>query len=57
MNLVYRSQKYFAPVGERFRDFARSYGAERLGGVPPAPAEPRALAGGTKGRATRRGGR
>jgi DNA-binding transcriptional LysR family regulator len=57
MNLVYRSQKYFSPVGERFRDFARTYGGERLGGAPPAPAEPRALAGGTKGRATRRGGR
>jgi DNA-binding transcriptional LysR family regulator len=31
MNLVFRSQKYFSPVGERFRDFAKSYGAEHLG--------------------------
>ncbi len=30
MNLVYRSQKYFSPVGERFREFARSYGAQHL---------------------------
>jgi len=30
MNLVYRSQKYFSPVGERFREFAKSYGAEHL---------------------------
>ncbi len=31
MNLVYRAQKYFSPVGERFREFAKSYGAEHLG--------------------------
>jgi len=31
MNLIYRSQKYFSPVGERFREFAKSYGAEHLG--------------------------
>jgi DNA-binding transcriptional LysR family regulator len=31
MNLVYRSQKYFSPVGERFRAFARSHGAAHLG--------------------------
>ncbi len=30
MLLVYRSQKYFSPVGERFRDFAKSYGARHL---------------------------
>ena len=30
MSLVYRSQKYFSPVGERFREFAKSYGAEHL---------------------------
>jgi DNA-binding transcriptional LysR family regulator len=35
MNLVYRSQKYFSPVGERFRDFAKSYGAEHLGHGSP----------------------
>ncbi len=39
MNLVHRNQKYFSPVGERFRDFARSYGARQLGPVPdPADA-------------------
>jgi DNA-binding transcriptional LysR family regulator len=27
-NLVYRSQKYFSPVGARFRDFAKSYGSD-----------------------------
>lgn len=31
MNLIYRSQKYFSPVRERFRDFAKSYGAQQLG--------------------------
>ena len=30
MSLVYRAQKYFSPVGERFREFAKSYGAEHL---------------------------
>lgn len=37
MNLVYRNQKYFSPVGDRFRAFVKSYGAqhlERLGGLP-----------------------
>jgi DNA-binding transcriptional LysR family regulator len=33
MNLVYRSQKYFSPVGARFRDFAKSYG------VRPSPSD------------------
>jgi DNA-binding transcriptional LysR family regulator len=49
MNLVYRSQKYFSPVGERFREFARSYGARHL----------ERSAGETGGRASRRphGGR
>ncbi len=31
VSMVYRSQKYFSPVGARFRDFAKSFGAERLG--------------------------
>ena len=31
VSMVYRSQKYFSPVGERFRDFAKSFGAQRLG--------------------------
>jgi hypothetical protein len=30
MCLVYRSQKYFSPVRQRFREFATSYGAEHL---------------------------
>jgi DNA-binding transcriptional LysR family regulator len=30
MNLVYRDQKYFSPVGLRFREFAQQYGAEHL---------------------------
>ncbi len=33
MNLVYRTQKYFSPVGERFREFAKSYGAQHLEGA------------------------
>jgi len=37
MMLVHRSQKYFSPVGQRFREFAKSYGAQHLGrpGGPP----------------------
>ena len=30
MNLVYRAQKYFSPVGARFREFAKSYGGQHL---------------------------
>jgi DNA-binding transcriptional LysR family regulator len=30
MVLVYRSQKYFSPVGQRFRDFAKAHGARHL---------------------------
>lgn len=30
MSLVYRSQKYFSPARERFREFAKSYGAQHL---------------------------
>jgi len=30
MNIVYRAQKYFSPVGLRFREFARSYSAQHL---------------------------
>jgi DNA-binding transcriptional LysR family regulator len=30
MNLVYRNQKYFSPVAERFREFAKSYGEREL---------------------------
>lgn len=32
VSMVYRSQKYFSPVGERFRNFAKAFGAERLTG-------------------------
>ena len=32
MNLVYRAQKYFSPVGPRFREFPKAYGAQHLGG-------------------------
>jgi DNA-binding transcriptional LysR family regulator len=46
MNLVYRSQKYFSPVGERFREFARAFGAEHLLPLP---------AGRVEGDAVRRG--
>jgi len=34
MCLVYRTQKYFSPVGERFREFAKTYGAQHLAGPP-----------------------
>jgi DNA-binding transcriptional LysR family regulator len=30
VNLVYRTQKYFSPVCQRFREFAKSFGAEQL---------------------------
>jgi hypothetical protein len=30
MNIVYRAQKYFSPVGLRFREFAQSYSAQHL---------------------------
>jgi hypothetical protein len=39
MNLVSRAQQYFSPMGEKFREFARSYGGEHLAPVP-APAGP-----------------
>ena len=62
MNLVYRSQKYFSPVGERFREFAKTYGAEHLG--RPAVAElaerrraPRVHPGRTRERRVADGGR
>jgi DNA-binding transcriptional LysR family regulator len=37
MNLVSRAQKYFSPVAGRFREFARSYGAEHLDSLPAHP--------------------
>ncbi len=45
MNLVYRAQKYFSPVGARFREFALSYGAAHLdpaARVVDRPGRPRA---------------
>ncbi len=47
MNLIYRAQKYFSPVGERFREFAKSYGKAHL---EPLAAEPerREAAGGRR---------
>jgi DNA-binding transcriptional LysR family regulator len=57
MNLVYRAQKYFAPVGERFREFARSYAArypERLAVAAHAGmGEAAGAAPGSRPRATR----
>jgi DNA-binding transcriptional LysR family regulator len=41
MSLVSRAQKYFSPVTVRFREFARSFGAQHLDPFPAAP-EPRA---------------
>jgi DNA-binding transcriptional LysR family regulator len=39
VSMVYRSQKYFSPVGERFREFARAYGVEHLErALAPRPA-------------------
>jgi DNA-binding transcriptional LysR family regulator len=37
MDLVSRAQKYFSPVAVSFREFARSYGAERLDPLPGRP--------------------
>jgi DNA-binding transcriptional LysR family regulator len=34
MNLVYRTQKYFSRVGERFREFAKAYGEQHLDRLP-----------------------
>ncbi len=49
MNLVHRKQKYFSPVGERFREFVKSYGERHLRSSP-APGE-----GGEAARAGRSG--
>ena len=40
MNLVSRAQKYFSPVALRFREFAKSYGAERLDRLPAPSTDP-----------------
>ena len=36
MNLVSRAQQYFSPMGVKFREFARSYGARHLDPLPDA---------------------
>ena len=46
VNLVARAQKYFSPVAMRFREFARSYGAEHLDPLPVRPAHASATRGG-----------
>jgi DNA-binding transcriptional LysR family regulator len=51
MNLVYRAQKYFSPGRERFREFARAYGAEHLDRLPA-----RGARAGTDGRGRSRSG-
>lgn len=38
VSMVYRSQKYFSPVGARFRDFAKSFGTQHLGAAGGAEA-------------------
>jgi len=58
MNLVFRNQKYFSPVGERFREFAKSYGAEHLGRFTDQMASdrpPRAVRGAGQRRERREG--
>jgi len=58
MNLVYRAQKYFSPVGARFRQFALSYGAQHLDPVAtPADRRARPRAVRPAHRATRKGER
>ena len=46
VNLVARAQKYFSPVAMRFREFARSYGAEHLDPLPVHLAQASAMRGG-----------
>ena len=40
MNIVYRAQKYFSPVGSRFLEFAKSFGAQHLGPLADAGRRP-----------------
>ncbi len=46
VNLVSRAQKYFSPVAIRFREFARSYGAEHLDPLAVPPERQSATRGG-----------
>ncbi len=55
MNLVYRTQKYFSPVGSRFLEFAKSFGAQHLGPLPVEAARPHTRRGPARGRT--KGGR
>jgi DNA-binding transcriptional LysR family regulator len=51
MHLVSRTRQYFSPMGVKFREFARSYGARHLDPLPPAAGRPggaRARKGGAR---------
>jgi DNA-binding transcriptional LysR family regulator len=52
MNLVSRAQQYFSPMGVKFREFARNFGARHLDPLPPAAGGrgpiPRARKGGRR---------
>jgi DNA-binding transcriptional LysR family regulator len=55
MNLVYRAQKYFSPVGARFRELALSYGVQHLDPLDRlADRPPHRRAGGSGPRSRRR---
>ncbi|MBI4635589.1 MAG: LysR family transcriptional regulator [Candidatus Rokubacteria bacterium] len=49
MNIVFRTQKYFSPVGSRFREFAKSFGAQHLGPLAAEARRPLARHAGTAG--------
>jgi DNA-binding transcriptional LysR family regulator len=49
MNIVYRAQKYFSPVGARFLEFAKSYGAQHLGPLADTGRRGKAGRGGAAG--------
>lgn len=55
MNLVYRAQKYFSPVGERFREFAKSYGKAHLEPLEAGSRLSEAAVGQRKGQGSARG--
>ena len=46
MNIVYRVQKYFSPVGSRFLEFAKSFGAQHLRPLAAEAKRPPARRGG-----------
>jgi hypothetical protein len=42
MEVIYRRQKYFSPVAQRFRQYVHTYAREHLRDLAaPAPARPR----------------